>query len=265
MSDIDGKKVFDEDARQYDLSRPSYPDELVRDVLAYSCISGDSRILEIGSGTGQATVPFARHGNPMLCLEPGPTMSLIAKEKLSSYPRVRVETLSLEDWPLEPNAFDLAISGTAFHWIPPDISFPKVASALTNEGALALFWNKHPGPYSLPFSEMNLQYRLHAPEMAREETGNERVQFDSWVCRYAAEIAMTHLFRDVETMLYPWSQEYGLQEYLDLLDTYSDHRSLPQEVRSRLYEGVSDVIARHGGRVVKEYVAVLFLARKDSH
>ena len=37
-------------------------------------------------------------------------------------------------------AFDLAISGEAFHWISPEIGYPKVASALKDGGSAAFFW-----------------------------------------------------------------------------------------------------------------------------
>jgi hypothetical protein len=113
------------------------------------------------------------------------------------------------------------------------------------------------------FEEMNAEYELHAPEMARMDGPKDELQFEEWVQRYATRIGDTRLFRDVTARQYPWSQKYTSEEYLGLLDTYSDHRSLPKEKKSRLYEGISVVIARHGGTVAKDYVAVLFLARKD--
>lgn len=50
--------TFKEVAELYDEVRPSYPEELVEDVLALSGISEDGRILEIGCGPGKATIPF---------------------------------------------------------------------------------------------------------------------------------------------------------------------------------------------------------------
>ena len=53
------RKIFDEAAPLYDEARPGYPDELFDDVVSLSGIPFEGRILEIGCGTGQATVPFA--------------------------------------------------------------------------------------------------------------------------------------------------------------------------------------------------------------
>ena len=52
------RKIFDEDVVNYDRYRPGYPEALFADVRAYAGLTADSRLLEIGVGTGQATLPF---------------------------------------------------------------------------------------------------------------------------------------------------------------------------------------------------------------
>jgi ubiquinone/menaquinone biosynthesis C-methylase UbiE len=44
---------FDEDAELYDRARPGYPTELIDDLFSLADLSPDSRILEIGAGTGK--------------------------------------------------------------------------------------------------------------------------------------------------------------------------------------------------------------------
>jgi hypothetical protein len=52
--------------------------------------------------------------------------------------------------------------------------------------------------------------------------------------------------------------------YARLLNTYSDHRSLEPAVRARLLGGIADLIdARFGGRIVKGYLTVRHLARRE--
>ena len=48
-----------------------------------------------------------------------------------------------EEWRLQEAAFDLAVSATAFHWVDPEVAYPRVAGALRPTGSLALFWNVH--------------------------------------------------------------------------------------------------------------------------
>jgi hypothetical protein len=69
-------------------------------------------------------------------------------------------------------------------------------------------------------------------------------------------------FRDVALKLYHASRTYGADEYIGLLDTYSDHRSLPDDLRSALYEGIREVIVRHGGYHEADYIYQLYMGRK---
>src|SRR5919199_3659463 len=112
---------FDEVALLYDQVRPGYPERLFDDVVALSGIPPQGRILEIGCGTGQATLPFARRGYQIQCVELGASMAAVARQNLMDYPAVDFWVGAFESWPVESAAFDLAIAATAFHWIDPAI------------------------------------------------------------------------------------------------------------------------------------------------
>src|SRR6266536_1447805 len=115
------RATFDQVALLYDQARPGYPEQLFDDVVALSGIPPHGRILEIGCGTGQATLPFARRGYRILAVEMGANLAAVARRNLAAYPRVEVHTGTFEEWPLEAGAFDLVIAATAFHWIDPVI------------------------------------------------------------------------------------------------------------------------------------------------
>src|SRR5215210_6779159 len=128
------RTTFDEAASLYDEVRPGYPEELFDEVVSLSGIPAGGRILEIGCGTGQATVPFARRGYRILCIELGENMAAVARRNLEGYPQTKVLTGAFEEWPLQDEAFDVAISATAFHWLNPATAYPKVAGALRDGG-----------------------------------------------------------------------------------------------------------------------------------
>ena len=88
-------------------------------------------------------MPFARRGHPILCVELGQNLAAAARRNLEAYPQAEIHTGPFEEWPLQEEAFDLAVSATAFHWLDPAVAYPKVARALRPGGALALFWNVH--------------------------------------------------------------------------------------------------------------------------
>jgi len=101
-----------------------------------------TRALEIGCGTGQATLPLARRGYRLLGVELGANLAAVARTKLADYTNARVLACSFEAWPVEQEAFDLVVSATAFHWVDPRVRYRKSAQALRPDGSLALIWNR---------------------------------------------------------------------------------------------------------------------------
>ena len=96
MSDAtDWKKesqTFDSVADFYDAYRPDYPDALIETIIAETGIPPNGKILEIGSGTGKATLLFARRGFSILCVEPGTKLSSNVKCLWYRVPTVRART-----------------------------------------------------------------------------------------------------------------------------------------------------------------------------
>lgn len=63
MSVVKGNEwTFNQVAEMYDKWRPAYVPELYEDIFAYKSIDKASHVLEIGIGTGQATLPFLNTG-----------------------------------------------------------------------------------------------------------------------------------------------------------------------------------------------------------
>ncbi|MEH1820527.1 MAG: methyltransferase domain-containing protein [Nostoc sp.] len=91
------RTTFNQVALLYDRVRPGYPKALFDDVVSLSGITPQGRILEIGCGTGQATITFARRGYRMLCIELGENLGLVAQQKLATYPQVEVRIGAFED------------------------------------------------------------------------------------------------------------------------------------------------------------------------
>ena len=240
--------------------RPGYPEELIEDVLALSNMPSNGNILEVGCGTGQATLPFAERGYSMLCLEIGENLAKLASEKCHQHPNVEVKTISFEDWDAGGEKFDLIISAQAFHWIPPEIGYSKAAEVLKDSGAIALFWNVFPDPDSEFFSALQDVYRKHAPKLA--ESFAQREPYEVRIKNREDEINTTGLFEEVTVRRYPCSVRYDTDQYIKLLNTFSDHRMLDDDARHDLFEGVAELIDQFGGAVERPHIAVLYFAKK---
>ena len=53
---MDKRFTFNEDVENYEKWRPTYCEELFEDIMTYSQIGQGKKALEIGIGTGQATI-----------------------------------------------------------------------------------------------------------------------------------------------------------------------------------------------------------------
>jgi SAM-dependent methyltransferase len=246
---------FDRVADLYDAFRPGYPEELVETILRKSGLPAGGKILEIGSGTGKATLPFARRGYTILCIEPGRNLARAAQDNLREWPEVRWEIAAFQDWQESPAEFDLVISAQAFHWVPKSAGFIKAANVLKAGGSLTLFWNMQILESDPMFEELQQVYRERAPGLDDGKSAEEVI------LQRGQELRTCDCFDNLEVYRFPWTRRYDTRQYLGLLNTYSDHLRMNETQRAHLFEGVAEVVERHGGVVDKPYQAVLYMAK----
>jgi hypothetical protein len=70
-------------------------------------------------------------------------------------------------------------------------------------------------------------------------------------------------FGQPETRDYTWHARYTTREYLDLLQTHSDHAVLPSARRDALLGAICSVIDAHGGAFDLPYTTRLLMSRLE--
>ncbi len=251
--------VFNEVASLYDEARPGYPPAIVDAAIAGARLPPGGRILEIGCGTGKITLPFAARGYAILALEPGDAMAALAAHNCRQYREVTFLPTTFEAWQGEDQAFDMVLSAQAFHWIAPDAGCAKAASVLRPGGAIALIWHldvSHDTAFYRATQPVYDAY-FHPPQGETTVMSlGERTEV------YAEAIRSGDAFDPPQQMRHAWEQTYHGDEYLKLLHTYSDHRTLPEPDKGHFFRGIEAVIARFGGVVHRRYETLLLLARR---
>ncbi len=232
--------IFGEVAELYDRARPEYPQQAVDDVIEWAGVRPGDRLLEIGCGTGIATRLFAPLGFTMTCIDPAEGMLEVARRSCAEYPQASFVEARFEDWPLPDEPYDLVYSAQAFHWIDPKIGPGRVAGVLRDGGTFALLWHHQERPDTELRRQIDAAYAEFAQDLRTPAPGaHSRTNWWNVVTE-------SGLFTDLEKRDYPWMAEHSADSWVSLLQTYSDHRALPDDQRQRLLTAVHDAIEQHG-------------------
>jgi len=256
------REIFDGAAELYDRARPGYPPRLFDDLAEVAGIGPGCRVLELGCGTGQATVALAERGCRIVAVELGPALAGLARRNLAGFPEVEVVTSTFEDWPLPAEPFDVVFAATAFHWIDAGIRVARSADALRLGGVLATVATEHVAGGSVEFfAEVQECYERFDPSTPP----GLRLQAADELPRDDAELVRSGRFGPAGFRRYARDVPYSTAAYLDLLATFSGHRALAPDARRGLFDCIGRLIDdRHGGRVVKRDLLELRYARRTA-
>lgn len=252
--------VFDGAAAFYDRVRPGYPPDAIRDAVRLAGLTNDSRVLEVGCGTGQATLPLAHHGFHIVALEPGPSLARIAQARLAGFPNVELVLERFETFVAEPASFDAVVAATSFHWLDPEDRVQRAAGLVRPGGALVLLSNVQRLTFGEFFERVQDVYRAHVPEWpARQQSATwERIPLQ------IEDVEAQDLFVTETVRTYDWRIAYTRDRYLELLRTFSDHRSLGEERLKPLLADIGELIDfEFDGRVIKPWRTILQVARRS--
>jgi SAM-dependent methyltransferase len=254
------KSWYSPAAEAYNQARPRYPEALIHRVVEVAQLSSKSKILEVGCGPGTATVAFAPFGCSMVCLEPNPDFCQLAQQNCELYPAVEIQNTSFEEWTLSAETFNAVLAATSFHWIPPEVGYPKAADALREDGYLILLWNKEPQPRYEVYQTLSEVYQVHAPSLARYEPRETQEEILTGLGQIAIDSGQ---FKNLVSEQFLCEVTCSVKDYLTLLSTYSPYLKLDPQSRNALFEGLREKIEQNvGGTIQLSYLSAFHIAQK---
>ncbi|MHB8296413.1 MAG: class I SAM-dependent methyltransferase [Acidimicrobiales bacterium] len=276
------RATFDSAADLYQRARPEYPEELY-DTLVEAArleaagpeaagpeaagLEAAGRLLEIGCATGKATMPLARRGFGITCIEIGADLAAAARRNLADFPAVVVIDDDFETWsPPRPGGlvgdqFALVFAATAWHWLDPTTRYRWAWELLRPGGHLAFWSATHVVPEGGDpfFQDIQDVYE----EIGEGVPGGWAPVRPGQQPDSRAEIEQSGLFDVVAVRQYDWEVCYNAEEYLALLDTFSDHIAMEASRRDRLYAEIRRRLGqRSDGRLRRHWGAVLHVGRR---
>jgi SAM-dependent methyltransferase len=255
---MDQRETFEAVADLYAEVRPGYPAALFDDLEALAGLGPDCRVLEVGCGGGQATGDLAARAGRVLALDPGPRLVEQARRRVAAG-NVDFAVSTFEALDVAPGSFDLVASAQTWHWVDPQVGFPKAAAALAEGGTLAVFGHvplAPDEPFAAPFKAVFEKYAPGAwgqppPQAAYLPGGPFAGMFDA-----------SGLFGPVTHRAYPWTWRLEPETFGRYLRTDSSYHFLPEAPRFALFDDLCAAVAAQGLPFDSRWETHLYLARK---
>ena len=257
------RRTFNSAAGLYQQARPEYPERLFDTLVDVAGLRPGDRLLEVGCATGKATLPLARRGYRIMCIEIGSDLATAARANLAAFPNVEVSESAFEGWePPGGERFDLVFAATAWHWLDPAERYRRAWRLLRPRGHLAIWSAVHVfpeggDPFFAEIQDVYDEIGESLPEGAVQPRPGELPDDRD-------EIERSGLFEAVVVRHFDWDVTYDTEGYLCLLDTFSGHIAMEAWQRDRLYGEIRRRLAsRPDERLRRHWGAVLQVARRS--
>lgn len=201
-----------------------------------------------------------------MAVEPGEGLAAIARQRLSNFPKVEIETSSFEDWDPRGRRFDALVAASSWHWVDPSIGWRRAHEVLREGAWMAVLGHvvvRRPGEAEMYAVTADLHERfapgnpawgdppLEAEVRATGEGwGPPNEDPDGW-------------FGSTTVRWYPTVQWLDGQGMADLLRSNSLYRELDEPVREQLLDAIANRIRTDfGNRMPRRYLSVLRAGRR---
>jgi ubiquinone/menaquinone biosynthesis C-methylase UbiE len=127
------KDLFSEQAKNYSLFRPAYPEVLFDYILSF--VKEKNSAWDCATGNGQSAIPLSRHFKKVYASD-------ISKKQLAQAPKkenIEYFLCAAEETPFEENTFDLITVSQAYHWLDWK-RFHNEATRVAKPGCVIAVW-----------------------------------------------------------------------------------------------------------------------------
>jgi SAM-dependent methyltransferase len=214
---VDGvpQQLFSSAVDYYAQYRPAYPQDLVDALAARAGLDGTQRVLDIGCGTGQLTIPLARHAQAVVAIDPVPGMLARGRQAAQAAGAGNITWLEGDSSHIAalagPGA-DLAVFAASFHWTDR----PAVLAVLDEilaPGGVVVVVNDVLGDSEQP-DWVYVIARIRARYLGDQPRGGAGLYSHRDVLANSA-------FCAVDTLTWSWSRQLTVEEVTGLQLSYS--------------------------------------------
>lgn len=237
------------DGDVYERGRPDYP----HGTLDSLGITGGTRVIDLGCGTGKLTRSIASRKADVVGVEPLPAMLSTFR---SRSPDIPIVAGVAEAVPIGDGYAEVVTCASAFHWFDHARALPEIHRVLQPGGRLGIIWNRRDkiSGWSAEFWAITEAYRGDTPGYRRPE--------------WRGALDASPYFGDVAEHWFDHVQRTDLEGLLARVASVSFIEILPPAEREAVLERSKRFLLAHpdtGGRDVFElpYRSVVYIAPRQ--
>ncbi|MFT4677660.1 MAG: SAM-dependent methyltransferase [Candidatus Azotimanducaceae bacterium] len=231
-------RSFDAVAEDYLRSRSGYPSEMLDHIFETARLNSNSLVLEIGCGSGQATIEFSGRGCRIVAIDPAKTALVLLGKRCSDLREIELVHSTFEDFETALK-FDMIVCAQAFHWLDLSTAPKRFAALLKPHGHVMLFWHLQDVIPESPQAELysiSSKYFKSFPIMNPPEYGREFIDAMSQV------LDRSGLFKELRVLEYPWQQSYKPEMFKALFRSASSFAQLDESSKHQIGVELTDYV-----------------------
>lgn len=179
-------------------------------------------------------------------------MAELLRKKYSGYKNFNVINADFETYPFEADQYDLAYSAASIQWIDEEIAYKKCYSILKNKGYLAMFFLC--GDYKSIDPELYMDIQnVYDTFFVTDQPYKRKFSYDIGEKYGLHYLGMKEFYSE---------RKYSADEYVQYIQTHSDHIMLKSDYRTPFYNGIRNAILKHGDIIRFNDTFVLHIYQK---
>ena len=223
--------VFDGDSDHYHSHRIE-PPSIVVDIIKKILVGNSpGRVVDLGCGTGLATIPWAKVADEVIGIEPNASMRDQALGE-ANVGNVRITDGNHSDMGLPDGSVDIVTCSQSLHWMEPGPAHKEIVRVLRKGGVLAAFGYDMPPLINLELSKAYDRILTDAQRMIKEEKLWEGLKIWPFT-EQLKHMDASGLYCYVNQILFHQIKAGNCEDFMGLVRSYGGiHRALKKGASS---------------------------------
>ncbi len=218
-------------AEDYDRLRPGPPEAAIDWLVPVGCRVA----VDVGAGTGLLTRALARRVPEVVAVEPDQRMAAVLRARSDRFAGIRVAQGRGEAIPVPDASADGVFASSAWHWLDPELAPREIARVLRDGGRLGVIWTSR---------DRGTDW-VREVESFRGRAARQADDRDARWPPHRREVSLPDdLFGAVESASFSFTRQMTIDDFVDMLATYSGAIAASPQEREAGLAHVREVLER---------------------